>query len=174
MLNKGDYKDIPPFLIFKKTGNGRDVQFLGLAAPGNPKLSPDKDLVAFWRTIDDKRFQNYEAYFTILNTGNAPISREWINALINDHENNLALAPKTWQKFMAKGRNGIEPLQAPQTILIPPKYKQLQSDNEGMQCVNIIRKHYKLFPQGFEECAADLASKMDSNFINFRSFQDKC
>lgn len=51
LLNEGVYlNDIPPFFIFKKTGTGRDVQFLGLAAPGNPKISPDKDLVAFWRT----------------------------------------------------------------------------------------------------------------------------
>lgn len=38
----------------KKTGNGRDIQFLWLAAPGNPKISPDKDLVAFWRTVKEK------------------------------------------------------------------------------------------------------------------------
>ena len=62
LLNEGVYlNDIPPFFIFKKTGTGRDVQFLGLAAPGNPKISPDKDLVAFWRTVKEKRFQNYEA-----------------------------------------------------------------------------------------------------------------
>ena len=51
LLNEGVYlNDIPPFFIFKKTGTGRDVQFLGLAAPGNPKISPDKDLVAFFYT----------------------------------------------------------------------------------------------------------------------------
>lgn len=44
---KGKLDDIPPFLIFKKTGEGRNVQFLGLAVPGNPKISPDRDLVAF-------------------------------------------------------------------------------------------------------------------------------
>lgn len=77
LLNEGTHSDdIPPFLIFKKTGNGRDIQFLGLAAPGNPKISPDKDLVAFWRTVKENRFQNYEAYLTVLNTGNIPISKE--------------------------------------------------------------------------------------------------
>lgn len=64
--------------MFKKTGVGRDIQFLGLAAPGNPKISPDRDLVAFWRTVKEKRFQNYEAYFTVLDTGEKPISRRWI------------------------------------------------------------------------------------------------
>ena len=37
--------EVPPFFVFKKTGNGRDIQFLGLAVPGNPKISPDKDLL---------------------------------------------------------------------------------------------------------------------------------
>lgn len=74
----GSIKDVPPFLIFKKGGEGWDVQFLGLAAPGNPKISPDKDLVAFWRTMDGQRFQNYEAYFTVLDT-QVPINREWLN-----------------------------------------------------------------------------------------------
>ena len=44
LLDEGTrLEDIPPFFVFKKTGNGRDIQFLGLAAPGNPKISPDKD-----------------------------------------------------------------------------------------------------------------------------------
>ena len=55
VLNEGTrLEDIPPFFVFKKTGNGRDIQFLGLAVPGNPKISPDKDLVAFWRTVKEK------------------------------------------------------------------------------------------------------------------------
>ena len=34
LLNEGVYlNDIPPFFIFNKTGTGRYVQFLGLAAP---------------------------------------------------------------------------------------------------------------------------------------------
>lgn len=94
LLNNGkNLKDMPPFFVFKKIGEGRDVQFLGLPAHGNPKISPDKDLTAFWRTIKDKRLQNYEAYFTILNTGKSPISKKWINSLIYDYENNLDYAP---------------------------------------------------------------------------------
>ena len=45
--NNKNLDEIPPFLIFKKTGERRNVQFLGLAVPGNPKISPDRDLVAF-------------------------------------------------------------------------------------------------------------------------------
>ncbi len=166
----GEMKDMPPFFIFKKVGNSKDVKFLGLAAPGNPRISPDKDLVAFWRTMDGDRFQNYEAYFTVLNTGATPISRKWLQALINDHENSLQYAPGVWKKFIQNGRNGIEALTAPKILKIPSKYEQLQSDDEGMKCLDIIRKHYLdelAFPQGFESCATSIISKLDGNFIDF-------
>lgn len=163
----GDLKDIPPFFIFKKTGVGRDVQFLGLAAPGNPKISPDRDLVAFWRTMGDSRFQNYESYFTVLDTGSMPISRKWLESLIFDHENNLSFAPAAWKRFVEKGRDGISALKAPRIVRIPTKYDQLQSDNLGMQSLAIIRDRYRNNPYGFEACAADLAKKMDNNFSDF-------
>ena len=168
LLNEGkNLEDIPPFLVFKKVGTQRDIQFLGLAAPGNPKISPDKDLVAFWRTFKQLRFQNYEAYFTILNTGREPISRKWIKSLIEDHKNNLQYAPKAWKEFVQNGRNGIIPLRAPKIISIPSKYDQLQSDEEGKRCLEFIRNNYKSNPYGFEACATDIISKMDGNFVKF-------
>ena len=103
LLNSGTYKDIPPFFVFKKGETGRDVKFLGLAAPGNPNISPDKDLVAFWRTMGDNRFQNYESYFTILDTKEETISKEWLLALLNDHDNSISLAPTAWKEFIEKG-----------------------------------------------------------------------
>lgn len=167
MLNTNNYEDIPPFFVFKKVGNGRDIKFLGLAAPGNPKISPDKDLVAFWRTIDDNRFQNYEAYFTILNTSIEPISKKWINALIHDHKNSLQYAPECWRRFIKYGRNGIKPLLAPKSIFIPSKYDQLQSDIDGMAVLDEIRKFYKTNPYGFEFCSTDIIKKMDQHFVDF-------
>lgn len=168
LLNEGTHlEDMPPFFIFKKTGNGRDINFLGLAAPGNPQISPDKDLVAFWRTVKGKRFQNYEAYFTILDTGTNAIPRKWIESLIYDHGNNLTYAPDVWKKFIRKGRNGIQALRAPRVFKIPSKYEQLQSDEEGHKCLDFIREYYNEFPQGFEVCATDIISKMDSNFVDF-------
>ncbi len=168
MLNgQGRMSDIPPFFVFKKTGVGRDVQFLGLAAPGNPKISPDKDLVAFWRAMGDKRFQNYESYFTILDTSHSIISKKWLNSLIDRHEDSLQYAPSAWKEFIHKGRNGIKALKAPKLLDIPSKYDQLQSDIDGKNCLDSIRNYYKDFPQGFEACATDLISKMDSNFSSF-------
>ena len=162
----GSIQNIPPFFIFKKTGTGWDVQFLGLAAPGNPKLSPDKDLVAFWRTIDEKRFQNYEAYFTVLDTS-IPIERKWLDALIFDHDNSLQYAPDVWKRFIKQGRNGITALIAKKLPKVPDKYAQLQSDNEGMLCLEKIRTHYSNNAYGFEKCAKDLLEKMDERFQDF-------
>lgn len=162
----GSIKDVPPFLIFKKCGVGWDVQFLGLAAPGNPKISPDKDLVAFWRTMDGQRFQNYEAYFTVLDT-QVPINREWLNALIYNHDDSLQYAPDVWKKFINQGRNGIAPLIAKKVTKIPTRYDQLQSDVEGYECLAKIRNFYKNNPYGFENCAKNILEKMDEKFQDF-------
>lgn len=167
-LNSGiGLGDIPPFLVFQKSGTGRDMQFLGIAAPGNSKISPDRDLVAFWRTYRDDRFQNYEAYFTILNTENEPISRKWLTSLIYDHENSLQYAPPAWRRFVNHGRNGIDALKAKRLFDIPTRYDQLQSDDEGRRCLQMIRDHYMDNPYGFEACATDIVSKMDGNFVDF-------
>lgn len=168
LLNEGTHlEDMPPFFIFKNTGNGRDIQFLGLAASDNLKISPDKDLVAFWRTVKEKRFQNYEAYFTVLDTGAKAIPRKWIESLIYDHDNNLQYAPDAWKNFVKEGRNGIQALKAPKIFKIPSRYGQLQSDEEGNRCLAYIREYYSSFPQAFEACATDIIGKMDSNFVDF-------
>lgn len=124
-------------------------------------------MVAFWRTFEGRRFQNYEAYFTILNTGNEAISKRWLESLIYDHKNNLQYAPPAWRKFVNEGRRGIEALKAPKIIKIPTKYEQLQSDDEGKRCIQIIRNYYKNNPYGFEACATALISMMDDHFVDF-------
>lgn len=165
-------EDIPPFFIFKKTGNGYDVQFLGLAAPSNPNLSSNDDLVSFWRTIDEKRFQNYVAYFTVLDTGEEPITQEWLNSLIYNHEENLNYAPTAWKNFIKKGKNGIKALEAPKIHKVPHKNNQIPyNDEEGMKCINLIKNHYKDKEQGFEACAVALISMIDRNFIDFKLTQ---
>lgn len=165
--SNSNIEDIPPFFIFKKVGTKRDVQFLGMAAPGNPNISPDKDLVAFWRTMGDNRFQNYEAYFTILDTKNETISREWLQSLIDNHDNNLELAPAVWKEFVKNGRSGIKPLKAPRIRIIPSKYDQLQCSEDGKKCLAKILEHYKNNPAGFEACAVSVALMMDNNFESF-------
>ena len=161
----GSIQNIPPFLIFKKGAIGWDVQFLGLAVPGNSRISPDKDLVAFWRTMNGQRFQNYEAYFTILNT--SEIDKEWLSMLIYDHDNSLKYAPDVWKRFIKRVRNGILPLIAKKLPKIPDKYDQLQSNEDGQKCLTKIRKYYRNNPYGFENCAKAILEKMDDKFQDF-------
>lgn len=111
-LHGNRLEDIPPFFIFEKADSGRDVRFRGLAVPGNPSIPSDRDLVAFWRTMDGKRFQNYEAYFTILDTGSELITREWIDGLLMGTSQAKDAAPKCWKEFLKKGRAGIKPLRS--------------------------------------------------------------
>ncbi|WP_303816474.1 restriction endonuclease [Acidaminococcus timonensis] len=165
--NNRNLDEIPPFLIFKKTGERRNVQFLGLAVPGNPKISPDRDLVAFWRTAKDERFQNYEAYFTVLNTGDKPISRKWLQSRYEDPEHSDQYAPEAWIAFQKKGREGIKALQAKRILEIPSRMEQMQCNEEGRRCLEKIREHYRDFAQGFEMCAVDIVKMMDNNFQKF-------
>jgi hypothetical protein len=116
--------------------------------------------------MNEERFQNYEAYFTVLETEQA-IDRRWLDALIYDHDNSMQYAPETWKRFMTKGRNGIVPLIAKKILDVPTKYDQLQSDNEGRVCLQRIREYYARFPQGFENCAKDLLEKIDDKFQDF-------
>ena len=164
-LNSEDeaIRNIPPFFVFQKEGKGYDVRFLGLAAPGNPKISPDRDLVAFWRNLGENRFQNYEAYFTILDT-KKPISRKWLDALVYNNKASDEYAPDAWKSFKNKGRNGIIPLLAPIISTIPSTYDQLQSDEEGNRCIRQIWQHYQRNPFGFENCAKSIVEKLDNNF----------
>ena len=167
LLSSNNLEDMPPFFVFKKTGNGRNIQFLGLAALGNSNILPDRDLVAFWRSLNGQRFQNYEAYFTILDIKEKGISRDWIKSLSEDHLASIDVAPDVWKKFISQGRDGIEALKAPKIIHIPSKHDQLQCDDEGKKCVDATREHYKDNPYGFESCAMGLLMKMDNHFVDF-------
>lgn len=166
MLHIGvDFQDIPPFLVFQKVGTGRDVKFLGLAVPGNPDISGDNDLIAFWRSMDEKRFQNYEAYFTILDA--KQIDKRWLQALIEDHDNSLEYAPKAWVEFMKYGRRAVRALKAKKINTIPSRYDQMQMNEDERICLKKIRDHYRENPHGFEMCAVDLIRKMDPHLKNF-------
>lgn len=116
--------------------------------------------------MDEERFQNYEAYFTVLDTDQV-ISRQWLEALIYDHDNSLQYAPENWKRFIKQGRNGIVPLIAKKLPKVPTKYDQLQSDMEGQLCLKKIREYYTKFPQGFENCAKDILEKTDEKFQEF-------
>lgn len=157
---------IPPFLLFSKVTK-RDVKFLGLAVPGSRKLSPDRELVSFWRTYKEERFQNYEAYFTILDTGIENISKQWLQDRVDGIDDYDRLAPAAWKKFMENGKNGIVPLESPIIDVTPSKKSQLPQNGEGKAILDVIRKNYSDFPQGFEKCAIEIVQMIDSGFVYF-------
>jgi hypothetical protein len=164
-------KKIPPFFIFQKAKEGRSVRFLGLAAPGNKILPEDHDLIAIWRTkfwhSSWTRFQNYEANFTVLDTRDDPISRDWINSLKNSDNDSLSLAPKAWKNFVKKGIRNVNALQAPKIRKIRLKVEQLPHDPTGIEIIKAIVEYFRAEPFAFEQCAVEIVKMMDSNFIDF-------
>ena len=161
-------KRIPPILVFKKE-HGRDVRFLGLAVPGYKNYSEDQELIAFWRTLGSNRFQNYEAYFTILDTGTDFVSKDWLKARIRGDIDSDSLAPKVWLEFQNRGRMGIKPLAATKINTYPGKRNQLPADNDtdGWSVLEAIRNRYSEYEQGFETCAVRIVQMMDIHFQHF-------
>ena len=159
--------DIPPFLIFQWAGNQFDAKFLGVAVPGNPNIPPDKELNAIWRSKKGNRFQNYEAYFSVIDTGREEISKQWLKFLINDHKNSIRFAPMAWKQFIEFGRLGVKPLLSPRGLEIPNKEQQLPQDSSGKKLLQKIRDYYKDNPFGFELCSTKIVQMMDNNFELF-------
>ena len=90
---------IPPYLLFEKADvRGRDVVFRGLLAPGSPRLSPEEELVAVWRTTAGRRFQNYRAHFTVLAVDR--VSRAWIDELLRRERPLGAHCPPQWRAYV--------------------------------------------------------------------------
>lgn len=159
--------DIPPFLIFQWAGNQFDAKFLGVAVPGNPNIPPDRELNAIWRSKKGDRFQNYEAYFTVIDTGREEISKEWLKLLITDHANSFEAAPIAWKKFIEFGRQGVKPMLSPRSSEIPNKEQQLPNAQYDIKLLQRIRDYYKNNPFGFELCSTKIVQMMDNNFEFF-------
>lgn len=160
-------EDIPPFLIFQWTGHLFDAKFLGIATPSNPNIPPDRELNAIWRSKKGDRFQNYEAYFSVLDTGREEVSKEWLKLLISDHKNSLQLAPTAWKQFIKFGRQGVSPLLSPRSAEVPNKEQQLPQDLGDIKLLQKIRDFYRDNPFGFELCSTKIAQMMDNNFELF-------
>ncbi len=162
--DKQQREKIPPFFIFHKTGNGRDVQFIGLAAPGSKYVRPDYELVAVWRSKGGVRFQNYEAFFTVIDTGIETISREWIDALRSGDPSFQNYSPTRWKRFVVLGISGLEPLISQKIFRPPSKSEQLPSDAKGIKNLKIIHNYFKDDPFRFEQFSIEIVKLMDSGF----------
>lgn len=90
-------RQAPAFFVFEKTGSGRDVRFLGLAALG--VADPEDDLAAVWSRSGEDSFLNYRARFTLLD---APVvARAWLDAL--EEGSALGPAPLAWTRWVETG-----------------------------------------------------------------------
>lgn len=63
---------IPLICLFAHEAGTRNVQLLGVMAPGGMPGDPDEDLVAVWRKGEEGWFQNYRAKFTALPADRVP------------------------------------------------------------------------------------------------------
>lgn len=138
-----------PFLLFGKGAIGRDVVFLGLAAPGSRELTPRDDLVAVWKTLGDQRFQNYRAVFTVLDA--AVVPRVWITSLLAGQPLGEG-CPTAWRAWVERGV--YAPILASRIRRWRTRAEQLPGTSEELRVLATIRKYFQDDPFGFEACAA--------------------
>lgn len=151
-----DRSRVPPVLVFaNKKKTWRDVEFMGLLVPGAHNLDSNQDLVAVWKQKDGKRFQNYQAKFTVL--AEPRLSRTWLTDV--QAGNPLSAAcPPSWRRWVGTG--GYTALKAPRTIEHRTKAEQLPQDRLGDALIALLHEHFAAEPVKFEACAAKIAELM--------------
>ena len=149
-LHTGKRDDVPPVLIFANAGQYRDMNFKGLAVPGVAGLTPLDDLVAVWKTTQGKRFQNYQAKFTVLDVPR--LNRSWLNAL-QANGSWLLDAPAVWREWRATGYR--RPLKAVRSLEIRTRDEQLPGDGDDA-LLKVILDRFSASPHTFEACAAQI------------------
>jgi hypothetical protein len=154
----------PVILIFEGTGYDHDVIFRGLAVPGTRSLSPMEDLVAVWASKNGKRFQNYKATFSILDTG--IIDGHWIREIFAKKPFNIddLRVPASLRNWMMTGR--YEPLMAPPTSLIRSVAEQQPQNLAEEKIISAILEYCKDDPYIFESAATDIWMKSCSLGMN--------
>lgn len=175
-------KSIPPILVFKKA-NSRDVKFLGLAVPGI-KGKPEKDwLTAVWGcTVEGDRFQNYKAFFTILNTSTGckfekgyGINLAWLNDIEVGKAFESDYAPKEWKKYIENKRYASLIARAERRV--KSKAEQLPEDSNKKEMLKVLQQYFIKKDNGysFEEFAKDITIGMDNAVVQIettRPFKD--
>lgn len=162
MGEQPDRAAVPPFFVFTRGPQGRDVVFRGLAAPGAPGVPVTEQLVAVWKSKDGERFQNYKAHFSILDE--AVVSRAWISDLLAGRsitEN----TPQAWIDWVLTGKYRV--LRAEPTTTYRTRVEQLPliAREEGL--LREVYSFHKEAPHGFERCAGELFRLIDSNVLDY-------
>lgn len=149
---------VPPFFIFSRGSKGRDAVFRGLAVPGAVHLDPSSDLVAIWKSVDGKRFQNYRATFTILDVNKIP--RTWLDELQQSRRQGDH-CPDVWSKWVAGGK--AKALIAQRITRVRSALEQDGKNAVQKQIIDAIYKFFSEKPEVFEHFSADLVRMMDPN-----------
>ena len=103
-------KNIPPLFVFEATGVGRNVKFLGVAVPGVKDKPIEETLMLETFGEGNNQFQNYKAFFTMINIEPEGVSKEWIAQLKDYKGDPLKYAPQEWLNFVQYGVNGVSAL----------------------------------------------------------------
>lgn len=159
-LEDNNRKSIIPFFIFQKV-KGRDVRFLGLAIPGDDRLTKEEQLISVWSQKDGKRYQNYKSVFSILDI--EEIDKRWLLDLKNSIENSK-YEPTAWKNWRNGGK--CHHLIAKKVVEYRTKEQQLPKLETEL---NMIKEIYNYFsdPYKFEVCAAKIAQMMDNNIVSY-------
>ncbi|MCI8617268.1 MAG: restriction endonuclease [Clostridia bacterium] len=159
-LENNDRTNIIPFFIFQKV-KGRDVRFLGLAIPGDDRLTKEEQLVSVWSQKDGKRYQNYKAVFSILDV--STIDRKWLEDLKNNIKDSQ-YAPDNWKKWIEEGK--CKHLVTNKVVQYRKKEQQIPNKKEEL---DMIKEIYNYFDDAykFEKCAAHIAQLMDKNIVSY-------
>lgn len=142
---------VPPIFVFSSAGQWRDVVFRGLAVPGTSDLRFSEDLVALWKAVGGRRFQNYRARFTILDVPAVP--RSWISD-IQAGETISANAPRPWIGWIEGGRT--QALIARRSVEYRTKREQLPQAEHDTRVLHAVYTSFVSRPHDFELFAATL------------------
>lgn len=160
--HQGNRRVVPPFFVFTRGDGDWDVVFRGLAVPGAPGLSQSDDLVAVWKSMNDRRFQNYRAHFTILDVPQVP--RGWIEDL--EHGDPFSeLCPESFRAWVKQGI--YQPLRASRSVEYRTKAQQIPTASGSQKMVRKVHEYFKDDPFGFERCAAEIVRFMDPNVVEY-------
>ncbi|GAT86581.1 hypothetical protein J2T10_003026 [Paenarthrobacter nicotinovorans] len=151
----------PPIFVFEAAGVWRDAVFVGLAVPGGPNVGTNEDLVAIWRTKENRRFQNYRASFTVLDT--LEIKREWIQDIQNGVTDSIQ-APDAWVDWVCTGI--AKPLIAPGILKYRRRGEQIPDNRRDLELLEFILQAYAEDPYEFEKFAAAIVRLMLPHVIS--------
>ena len=156
----------PLILVFHAGEQGKDVVFKGLAVPGARHIPPGEDLVAIWRMSNGKRFQNYRATFTILDTGT--ISGDWVREVIAKRVLDLSdsRVPSVFLDWVASGK--YSPLVTERPAVVRTVEEQTPAGKVGRELLECIREFCEDDKFLFEPIAAAIWQMRCSQPVEMR------